>query len=286
MPETFDPSWLARREPFDAAARSPALAAALADALPKTPTLLDLGCGTFSLFRWLAPRLARPQRWIMADGDPEVLDAGFTETAGWAHAQGFPMRASSTGGLRIDTPDGPWRIEAILTDLATAPANLSLEDADAVVCSALLDLVSPDWLAGMAQALTVPFLACLSVNGHDAFLPAHPADRLLRQGFARDQRRDKGIGRALGAQAAACFRTRFEAQGFHVRTAASDWRIPRFAHAMLADLATSHARAAARALPSAAKRIEAWTVARLTAIDRAGFALRIGHTDCLALPKA
>ncbi len=55
MSDAFDAAWLALREPFDAAARSRALAEALIAHLPARPRLLDLGCGTGSLFRWLAP---------------------------------------------------------------------------------------------------------------------------------------------------------------------------------------------------------------------------------------
>ena len=61
MPEHFDASWLELREPFDAAARSVPLARQLAGLLPARPHLLDLGAGTGSLFRWLAPIIGSAQ---------------------------------------------------------------------------------------------------------------------------------------------------------------------------------------------------------------------------------
>ena len=57
MSEEFDLDWLDLREPHDAAARSEALAEALIARLPARPRLMDLGAGTGSLFRWLAPRI-------------------------------------------------------------------------------------------------------------------------------------------------------------------------------------------------------------------------------------
>ena len=69
---------------------------------------------------------------------------------------------------------------------------------DAVVCSALLDLVSTAWLARLCDALTVPFLACLTADGRDTWRPRHPHDALVRTAFRRDMRRDKGFGPALG----------------------------------------------------------------------------------------
>ena len=63
----FDADWLALREPFDHAARSVALARRLADRIPRRPRLLDLGAGTGSLFRFLAPIIGRGQDWIVID---------------------------------------------------------------------------------------------------------------------------------------------------------------------------------------------------------------------------
>ena len=65
--ERFAADWLALREPFDHAARSVALARRLADRLPARPRLLDLGGGTGSLFRFLAPIIGRGQDWILLD---------------------------------------------------------------------------------------------------------------------------------------------------------------------------------------------------------------------------
>src|SRR5262245_16913528 len=70
------PAWLELREPADAAARSEALAGVLARSLPATGGLVihDLGGGSGSMGRWLAPRLPGPQHWVVHDRDADLLE--------------------------------------------------------------------------------------------------------------------------------------------------------------------------------------------------------------------
>ena len=283
MPETFDADWLALREPFDAAARSTALAHVLARALPPRPKLIDLGAGTGSLFRWLAPILAGPQSWTLADADRALLSRAFRDIAAWAAARGLATTTSG-GALLVHTTAGAWRIEAEVVDLAGPLSELHLNRHDAVVCSALLDLVSSDWIAGLAANLKKPLLACLSVDGRDALLPAHPLDRPVLASFRRDQRRNKGLGVALGARAPVVLDAALRAHGFTVRSTATDWRIPAGSADLLDMLVASHAAVAARALPARRNAIRAWTRQRTAQIDRGRLAMRIGHRDSLALP--
>src|SRR6184192_3040732 len=71
----FSVEWLAMREPADHAARSAALARAVAELVQPGPGLrvLDLGAGTGSNARYLAARLPRPQRWLLVDRDATLL---------------------------------------------------------------------------------------------------------------------------------------------------------------------------------------------------------------------
>jgi SAM-dependent methyltransferase len=277
MTEHFDGDWLALREPFDARARSPALAARLAAALPARPHLLDLGAGTGSLLRWLAPKLNRAQHWTLVDADPALLQRAFAEIEERAILAGWPTTWPRSTTLLVHSPAGAWRVEALVADLA-APRRLPLDKADAVVCSALCDLVSARWLRAMAAALRVPFYAALNVDGHEAFLPPHPLDRLVAGAFRRDQRRDKGFaGRALGPAAPAAMAREFRARGFAVATAPSPWIVRPGASVFADTLAQGHAGTA-----GAAGRI--WAVDRSHQARRGQLGARIGHTDLLALP--
>jgi hypothetical protein len=286
MTEVFDPDWLALREEFDSASRSLALAQRLSGQLPARPRLLDLGAGTGSLFRWLAPIIGRAQVWTFVDTDRDLIAEAFEETAGWAAAQGwtvtFPGHAANRA-LLVHTPHGAWRVEALVSDLAT-PDVLRLHAADAVVCSAFLDLVSAAWIDQFCNMLRVPFLACLSVDGRDTFLPRHPADAIVAAGFRRDQARDKGFGPALGPQAPAALLAALRARGFAVASAPSDWHIPRGSLAMLREIVQSHAKAAAMWFPARRGVIADWESTRLSQAMAGRLVIRTGHRDCLAIP--
>ncbi len=286
MSEDFDLDWLDLREPHDAAARSEALAEALIARLPARPRLLDLGAGTGSLFRWLAPRIGRAQAWTLVDQNREMTEAAFDTIADRAEQVGLKVTFPNRRTLLVHAPGGAWRVEALIADLAHAPGNLPLHNADAVVCSALCDLVSAPWLERLAAALRVPFYACLNVDGRDRFLPPLPGDALVARGFARDQGRDKGFGgRALGPKAAAEIMRAFGAHGFAVQAAASDWVLRGGPEtSLLSELVFGHAEAAQAQDRRHVTPIAEWRKRRLEQCGLGRLRARIGHRDVLALP--
>jgi SAM-dependent methyltransferase len=286
--EGFDGDWLQLREPFDARARSVALAVALAEALPPRPRIIDLGAGTGALFRWLAPYIGRTQIWTLVDADPALIERAFDEIADAAQRVGWGVQLPKPRVMLVLTPVGPWRVEAQVADLNEAPGVLRLAEADAVTSTALCDLVSRPWVARMAAGLRVPFYAALNVDGREGFYPPHPADRLVARGFRRDQLRDKGFGgRSLGPAAPGFMARAFRAQGFSVTTAPSPWRIPAAVPAMGEALADGHADAALKSLPRPlAPQVEQWRRDRALQAARGGLRAVVGHQDLLALPPA
>jgi hypothetical protein len=277
--ERFEADWLALREPFDHAARSIALARRLAERLPARPRLVDFGAGTGSMFRFLAPIIGRRQDWLLIDADAALLDESFGRTAAWGRARGYAA-TSSGDELLLSTPVGLWRMQIV----TTAPPPLAgggrgegalppTSDADAIVCSALLDLVSASWLEHLFDTLTIPFLACLTVDGRDAWHPRHPSDAAVRTAFRRDQHRDKGFGRALGPTAPSFALRALAERGFVTASAPSDWRIPR--NALRMQRALIEGRGASD---------PQWQAARLRQAMRGRLAIAIGHRDILAFP--
>ncbi|MCM0022051.1 MAG: hypothetical protein NBV67_18840 [Tagaea sp.] len=161
----FSADWLALREAADASARSAELARAFARALPRRARIVDLGAGTGSMGRWLAPFLPKDSRLLALDGDAALL----------ARAPRPRLRRSLGGAF---------------------------PRADAYVSSALIDLVSAAWLrALLRRARGKPLLMCLAVDGRHAADPPHPLDARVFAAFATHQRRWKGLGRALGPDA-------------------------------------------------------------------------------------
>src|SRR5512142_926000 len=164
--------WLLRREAADHAARSASLTAAVADSLPagRPLRIVDLGTGTGSNVRYLAPRLPHPQRWLVVDRDASVL-AALSQRIGDA----VEVREADLGALDDDLFAG--------RDLVTA--------------SALLDLVSERWLRSLAahcRTAGAAVLFALTYNGVSRCTPAEPEDDEIRDLMNRHQRQnDKGF---------------------------------------------------------------------------------------------
>ncbi|HJZ38631.1 MAG TPA: hypothetical protein VJ204_20340, partial [Solirubrobacterales bacterium] len=123
------PNWLALREPADAEARARDLVEALELASPSSDTKVihDLGCGTGSMGRWLAPLLAGPQHWVLHDRDADLLSLAAADTPGPA-ADGAPVT-----------------VEAKRSDLDRVQVR-DLSGATLITASALLDMLTADEL--------------------------------------------------------------------------------------------------------------------------------------------
>ncbi|WP_372618694.1 class I SAM-dependent methyltransferase [Falsiroseomonas sp.] len=288
MAESFDGDWLDLREPFDARARNPALAMRLAESLPARPRILDLGAGTGSLLRWLGHFIGRAQAWTLVDADAGLIERAFDTIADRASAAGWGVTWPGKRTLLVHSPRGAWRVEGLVADLREAPDNLPLHNVDAVVNTALCDLVSEDWIGEIADACAehrLPFYAALNVTGRERFTPPQRGDALVARGFARDQARDKGFsGIALGAKAPAAIEAAFGTRGYEVLRAPSDWVVPRTAPAMAVALSDGHAEAAMRQERREARRITRWMLDRAGQARDLRLSVRVGHADMLCLP--
>lgn len=288
MAEEFDADWLDLREPFDAQARNGALATMLAAALPARPRIMDLGAGTGSLLRWLGHWIGRAQAWTLVDADTELVQRAYDTIEERAEAVGWSTTWPGKRTMLVHAPGGAWRVEGMMADLRDAPDNLPMDRVDAVVNTALCDLVSEDWILRMARACAarrLPFYAALNVTGRERFTPPHRADALVARGFRRDQARDKGFGgMALGPRAPAAIRAAFEAEGYVVHSAPSDWIVTRHDSTMASALAQGHAAAALAWERRDAAKVQDWAIARQAQALGGRLAARVGHTDMLALP--
>ena len=263
------PDWLALRESADASARAEDLAGGLdvwlgADAAdagdPADLVVRDLGCGTGSMGRWLAPRLTRPQRWFLHDRDADLAH----------HAAASP-------------PPGPVRtttaVVGDLSDLAT------VDGTDVVVCSALLDLLrAPDveHLTGLCARAGAAALLSLSVTGEVALDPSDPLDDDVAAAFDAHQRRDSRLGPdAAGATADA-----FGRRGYAVVRRASPWRLGPADAALVEEWLRGRLDAACAQDPSLAAHAGRYLAERREALAVGTLRAEVGHTDLLALPPA
>jgi SAM-dependent methyltransferase len=252
---SFSAEWLALRAPADDAARDQGLLrAAVAEARRRAgqaaPVILDLGCGTGATARALGPYLPAA-RWRLIDGDADLLARAVAATGGEGHCRD-------------------------LDDLAGLP----LAGAHLVTASALLDLMPRGWLETLAARLAaegVGLYAALSYDGAMRWEPALPADAAVTAAFNAHQRGDKGLGPALGPDAAQAAAEVFAAAGFAVRLADSPWTLGPDQAVLQAELMDGIATAAAEAGCAAAA---AWRSSRSATDGRC----IIGHRDLLALP--
>ena len=249
----FSSEWLALREPADHLARDRALLQKACLAAGSAPVVLDLGCGTGSNVRALAPWLPQGTKWHLVDNDPGLLEIAAKKTPGEVHTH------------CID-----------LTDLAQLP----IEGVTLVTGSALLDLVSKNWFRKLVSNLNAPVYFALSYDGEMVWDPMLPDDQAITESFNEDQRTDKGLGTAMGPDSPALASEILEANGFVVERAKSDWRLAPNDSTLQSELVLGIASAAAEAGNVAAKT---WGDERVLLSSKSY--CTIGHEDILAVPQ-
>ncbi|KUN03597.1 trans-aconitate methyltransferase [Streptomyces yokosukanensis] len=267
----YAPEWLRLREPADAAARAQALLAPLrvrlADLPGRTGALAvhDLGCGTGSMGRWLAPRLDGAQHWVLHDHDPYLLHFA---------AVASPRTAADGSGVTVETRRGDV---ARLTSDALAGASL-------VTASALLDVLTRDEVGSLADACVgagCPALLTLSVVGRVELTPADPLDAEIAEAFDAHQRR-AGL---LGPDAVGVAGEAFAARGAAVRVHPSPWRLGPEQAALTEQWLRGWVGAAVEERPELTDRAERYLRDRLAACAAGGLRVVVHHSDLLALPR-
>jgi hypothetical protein len=262
----FSAQWLALREPYDLRARNATVLDAVAAAFRDhcAVAVVDLACGAGASLRAIGPRLAPRQSWRLVDNDLGLL----ARTVALAQ----PPRLS---------------VQAQAVDLAR-DLELALDGPlDLVTCSALLDLVSAQWLERLvveAAARRLPVYAALSYDGRAALEPGDAFDAEMVAAVNRHQRRDKGFGPALGPQAAAHAVARFEGVGYGVVQGRSDWMFGPHDGAIQDAILTGWATAARELGDVPLDRIAAWFTHRRELVADGRARLQVGHIDVFAAP--
>jgi SAM-dependent methyltransferase len=261
----FSAEWLALRERYDRAARNAAVLDAVAAhfATQASIAVVDLACGTGATLRTIGAHLPPRQNWRLVDNDLSLLAR--------ASALGEPPRVTVT---------------ARPVDLAR-DLELALEGPlDLVATSALLDLVSEEWLERLiveVAARRLPVYAALSYDGRAVIEPGVPFDAELLAGFNAHQRGDKGFGPALGPVAPARAIERFGQVGYSVVQGPSDWIFTPADKEIQAALLASFAEIGAMTQMTA-KDIAQWLSQRRGYLAEGRSHLRIGHVDIFAWP--
>lgn len=289
----FSAQWLALREPLDAQSRDLSLAESLNDSLAAMPPrdapfeIVDLGAGTGANLRYAAPRLGGVQNWLLVERDPQLLAAVERCMESWAEETDTQLSCSG-GSLALRAEQFDCRVRTVTLDLVTQLEELPLPRGGLLTATALLDLVSEQWLRGLlrdaADAAMVLWFA-LSYDGRMSCHPVEPEDEEVRNLVNRHQLRDKGFGPALGPAAGRTATQILSELGYRVQSAHSDWYArPQHAELQRA-LVQGWFEAAREMAPQRSSGLQDWMKRRRAHIDAGRSALVVGHVDLFATPK-
>jgi trans-aconitate methyltransferase len=262
--------WLTLREAADAAARAPDLVELVRRRLPAAGrhVVHDLGGGTGSMGRWLAPRLPGRQHWVVHDRDVGLLELAVADPPGPA-ADGAAVT-----------------VEPRCSDITRLEPR-DLEGASLVVASALLDMLTADELARMLNACTgigCPILLALTVVGRVALTPADPLDAPMAAAFNAHQRRTTAAGRLLGPDAVAAAVDELHGTGAEVLVRPSPWRLDAARADLMAEWLDGWVSAACEQEPALAAEAVAYRERRLARAAAGELAVTVDHADLLVLP--
>ncbi len=262
--------WLALREEEDARARSSDLALEAARRLRPGPIVIhDLGSGTGSMMRWLAPILPGPQTWVLHDWNPDLT----------GHA--------TDGTAPLDRDRRPVSVSSRSGQLAHLAAG-DLDGASLVTASALLDVLTSEEVHAIARACVAagsPALLSLSVTGKVRLTPPDARDDVFGASFNAHQRRLVHGRRLLGRHGAALARGLFLRAGWHVRPIDTLWRLGEHEPHLLGQWFDGWVDAALEHRPELEGEHPAYRELRAAQQRRGELSAVVAHTDLLAWPR-
>jgi hypothetical protein len=262
---SFSAAWLELRELYDLRARNTSVIDAVAAAFAGRPSVMiaDLACGTGSTFRALKPKIKARQNWRLADNDLSLLARAPHSSPPDIHVTTVPIDLSHDLEAALDGP------------------------VDLVTTSALLDLVSKEWLQRFAVETAtrrLPVYAALSYDGRVEMTPDDAADKKIIAAVNRHQRTDKGFGPALGPDAAQKAIEQFERVGYAVVQGPSDWTFATVDREIQNEILSGWAAAAREIGDLPLPDVVDWLSRRRDLVTAGRSSIRVGHVDFFATP--
>ena len=268
----FSADWLTLREEVDLRSRDSKLLEKaeewLCDYGASELIVAALGAGTGSTIRAFANSGSQKSEsisWRLIDQDSELL-----ENARNRHCDSY-------------------RIETFDLDLNNTAA-LPLQSVQLITASALLDLVSEEFIDAITRQLVnlnkqqpVGIYTALSYSGMIEWTPSHSLDEEVQNSLNQDQKRDKGFGRALGPDASDYLEHRLTGAGFKVCRADSAWLLDAVDEKLVSEYIAGIERVLKNDEALGLVFLKDWIKFRRLHVT-AG-TCRVGHCDLLALPQ-
>ncbi len=277
----FDASWLALREPADHAARNMEVLAAVVRYFEGRDrlTIVDLGCGTGSNLRGTALHLpARDQTWHLVDADPLLLDAARGALHAWADSM-----ATDGDCLKLTKGRRSIVVHLVEADLAGPDLVFPALKPDLVSAAALFDLCSEAFVVRVVEAIAetkAAFYTALTYDGAAAWEPTDREDAKIVAAFNAHQRRDKGLGAALGPTATDILEKHLRRLGYHSLRGKSPWVMGTEEAALIDALTEGFAQAVTETGDVPSAKISSWRASR-----RVAGGCTVGHDDIWAAPR-
>ncbi|WP_203300606.1 glycosyltransferase family 4 protein [Marinobacter sediminum] len=277
----FENSWLELRESADHQARSMALTEAVdrwlhrdvagqVDAGSREPvTIVDLGTGRGSNAVFLAPRLLVPKQWLLLDHDASLLTVAKDRLTQLGESSSVAEAWLTADSLAAQIPS----------------------EARLITASALIDLVSEEWLDALvasAGSQRAALLVTLSYSGQFRLEPEHPCDERVQTLVNQHQRGEKGTGRALGPDAPRVLAKKLKQAGHSVEISETPWRLNARDRALISQLLEGWVAAAAELAPDingdGSEWLSDWLSDRKRWLAEGRLSVSVHHLDLMALP--
>jgi hypothetical protein len=288
---TFSADWLSLRESVDHRSRNSLLQEKvinylhqIADSKDGPIQIVDLGSGTGSNLRALAPLIHRNQQWALIDYDPLLLNSARQKLCAWADSTIPDVKKNDADDLTTVKPltliknQHQITVDFLQSDLAKNLSAVLSRPADLITAAAFFDLVAFNWLDQFCKLLQSPLYTVLTYNGEERWLPEDPSDSEILKAFHSHQARDKGFGPAAGPLALGVLKQLLTQRGFKLETGTSPWMLGSDDSLLIAELARSTAQAAAETKLVSHETSEKWGMHRSQS-----HRCEIGHDDLFAI---
>jgi Methyltransferase domain len=264
----FTAEWLALREPHDLAARNPAVLDAVTRSFQSATSLhvVDLACGSGSTVRALQAYLPVQQHWDLVDNETDLL--------------ALACSRNRDKGITLN----PVHLDLSRNFEAALRGTVNL-----ITISALLDLVSQEWLDQFLQEIAarhLPVYAALTYDGRTDLSPPDPFDGQIVSAVNAHQLTDKGFGPALGPSAARSAISGLRALGYLLVDGESDWIFRPDDRQIQDDMLEGWSNAAREMGTLSETDIADWLSRRKVMISKGVSSMRVGHVDFFAVPSS
>jgi hypothetical protein len=251
---------------------------------PGSVRITDLGSGTGSNLRALAPCIDLLQHWTLVDYDSALLHTARANLLAWADSEitshelgSLENPSAEIKPLSIIKQDKKIVVEFKCVDLFHHYQAVLDAPADLITAAAFFDLVAEPWLTQFCAALSKPLYTVLTYDGIERWSPPEIMDADILKAFHQHQRSDKGFGSAVGPTAPKRLQSLLSAHQFTTLSAPSPWIMDHHDRSLIEQLAIGTAGAVRETNTIESAVVNQWEHSRRQASQ-----CEIGHQDFFA----